>query len=113
VNRYRDFIRPLAGCDLLEVGPTLAKPPGAMSRVEGVIQVYAPVASLIDLAEVKRADEARVAELRAAKSREEARLASDNFVKRADPAVVEQARQRVADFAGQIRLIETHLSELL
>ncbi len=113
VDRYRDFIRPLAGCDLLEVGPSAAKPPGAMSRVEGSIQVYAPVASLVDLAEVKRAEEAKLEELRAAISREEARLSSDNFVKRADPSVVQQARQRVADLSSRIRLIETHLSELL
>ncbi len=113
VDRYREFIRPLAGCDLLEVGPNAAKPAGAMSRVEGSIQVYAPVAALVDLAEVKRAEEAKLEELRGVISREEARLSSDNFVKRADPGVVEQARQRVADLSSQIRLIETHLSELL
>jgi valyl-tRNA synthetase len=112
VDRYRDFIRPLAGCDLLEVGPNAAKPAGAMSRIEGSIQVYAPVGTLVDLAEVKRAELVKLEALRAAKSREEARLGSGDFVKRADPSVVEQARQRVADLAGQILLVETHIAEI-
>lgn len=61
---FRDFIVPLAGCDALEIGAGASKPDGSMSRVCGMVQVYAPVQGLVDLAEVKKTDEAKLTELR-------------------------------------------------
>ncbi len=112
IDGYKDFIRPLAGCELLEVGPDLPKPPGAMSRVCGAMQVYAPVGDLVDLAEVKRADSARLDELRGVLARETARLSNEDFVKRADPAIVDQAKARAADLSSQIQMLESSLSDM-
>ena len=112
VETYRAFVMPLAGCDSLEAGPALSKPSRAMSYVEGPLQVYVPVGDLVDLAEVKRSEEAKLAELRAAIVRAEKQLANENFVNRADPAVVSQAKQRAVDVSSQIRLIEQHLADM-
>ncbi|MFH1419003.1 MAG: valine--tRNA ligase [Planctomycetota bacterium] len=112
VDTYRAFVMPLAGCDALEAGADAVKPQGALSRVEGNVEVYAPVAELVDLAKVKQAEQAKLEEARAALARAEKQLSNENFVKRADSAVVAQARQRAADLSSQIRLIEQHLSDL-
>lgn len=112
LTRFADFLRPLAGCDTLHVAADADKPAGAMSRVCGGVQVYAPVADLVDLAEVRRTDEARLNELRGVLSRESSRLANEDFIRRADPGIVEQARARAAELSEQIRMLESHLSEI-
>lgn len=112
IDGYKDFIRPLAGCELLEVGPDLAKPPGAMSRVCGTMQIFAPVGDLVDLAEMRRSDQARLDDLRQVLAREQARLSNDDFVRRADPGIVEQARTRAAELSSQIQMLESSLADL-
>ena len=112
VETYRGFVTLLAGCDDLRVGVDLEKPKGAMSRIDGGVQVYVSVADLVDLAEVRKAEEAKLAELRGAWQRAERQLANEDFTRRADPAVVAQARERAGDLADQIRLVEQHLRDL-
>lgn len=109
---FRDFIIPLAGCDAMDIGAGASKPDGSMSRVCGMVQVYAPVAGLVDLAEVKKTDEAKLTELRGVLSRESARLGNAEFVARADPSVVEAAKARAADLSSQIEMLERHLADL-
>ena len=112
LSGFRDFIIRLAGCDTLEIGADQSKPSGAMSRVCGSVQVYAPVEGLVDLGEVKKTDEAKLNELRGVLAREEARLGNADFVSRADPSVVDAAKARAADLSSQIAMLEQHLAEL-
>ena len=103
---------PLAGCDALEAGTSIGKPKGAMSRVDRGIEVYAPVADYVDLVEVHRAEAAKLEELQKLLAREQAKTANEDFVKRADPAVVEQSRARAAELSSQIALLQKHLQEM-
>ena len=112
IEAYRGFVMPLAGCDELEVGPNMEKPRAAMSRVDRGIEVYAPVADYVAVAEVRRAEAGKLDELRRLLSREQAKTANEDFVKRADPAVVEQSRQRAVELSSQIALLEQHLQEM-
>lgn len=112
LNEYRTFVEPLAGCDALDASISAVKPAGAMTRIAGTVQIYAPVNDLVDLSEVKRTEEARLGELRDVLAREEARLSNADFVARADAAVVEAARGRAGDLRDQIKLIQTNLSEM-
>jgi len=108
---YRAFVTSLGGCDLLTIDAAAAKPKGAMSRVFADAELYVPVAELIDLGAVRKAQESELAELRATLGREQGRLSSANFVERADPAVVEAARERARDLERRIALIEQHLRD--
>lgn len=112
IEAYRGFLRPLAGCEAVEAGPGLAKPPGAMSRVNGTIEVYCPVGDLVDLGAVRQADAQKLGELRRQLDRESARLAKPDFVDRAAPEVVEQARQRCELLSSQIAALERHVADL-
>ena len=112
VDQYRAFIQALAGCDSLEVGTGAEKPHGSMSSVIGAMRVYVPVADLIDLEDVRKAEEKKLSELRGAFQRAEKQLANESFVRRADPAVVEQARHRAADLSSQIESVEQHIADL-
>ncbi|MCG8407124.1 MAG: valine--tRNA ligase [Phycisphaerales bacterium] len=112
VETHREFIQSLAGCDLLEARSKEAKPAGALGRVVGSTGVYVPVADLIDLKQVRQDEEKKLEELQKALGRTEKQLGNEDFVQRAAPTVVEQARQRAADLAGQIETLEQHLADL-
>ena len=113
IDTYRAFVTPLAGCDKLEAATQISKPAGAMTRMTESMEVYAPVANYVDLAEVHRAEAAKLDELRKLLQRERAKSDNQDFVKRADPAVVAQSIQRSADLSTQISVIEKHLAELM
>jgi valyl-tRNA synthetase len=112
IERYRDFVVPLAGCDSLDVGTDVAKPDGALSRVIGSIQIFIPAADLIDLDRLKDAENKKLAELQAALMRAEKQLANESFVNRAKPEVVDETRQRAADLSSQIDTLSRHLEDL-
>jgi valyl-tRNA synthetase len=108
----RDFLLRLAGCDAVEIATNATKPAGAMSRLAGSVQVFVPVADFVDLAEVRRDVETKRDELKGVLAREQARLSNEGFVSRADPAVVEQARQRAADLEAQVNMLSEQLSSM-
>jgi valyl-tRNA synthetase len=51
-------------------------------------------------------------EIEKAKKAVEAKLNNENFVTRAKPQVVAQARDKLAELTEQLKLLEKHLSEL-
>jgi valyl-tRNA synthetase len=112
VEPHRGMVAMLGGCDALEVGPDKSRPRGTMSRVIGSVQVFVPVADLIDLSAVRVAEEAKLVEMRQAIERAEKQLGNASFVERADPEVVAATKQRAEDLSSQIRLIEQHLADL-
>ncbi len=112
LNTHGALVRRLGGCDALSVDARAAKPPGAMSRGFGDAELYVPVGDLVDLAQVRASEEKKLAELRSALERSEKQLSNESFVSRADPAVVEQARQRAAELAAQMAAVREHLAEL-
>ena len=50
--------------------------------------------------------------VKVAKKAVESKLANENFVTRAKPEVVAQARERLAQFQEQLQAVEAHLAEL-
>jgi valyl-tRNA synthetase len=61
---------------------------------------------------VRRDVETKRDELKGVLAREQARLSNEGFVSRADPAVVEQARQRAADLEAQVNMLSEQLSSM-
>jgi len=77
------------------------EPPASATALVGDLQIFIPLAGLIDLdAEKARlAKELKRIEAEIGKCR--GKLASDTFVANAPPAVVEQERQRLSDWQAQ------------
>ena len=92
------FLNRLERIDVLDDGATA---PAAATAVIGDLRLLVPLEGLVDLgAERARLDkELKRVEGELAKSR--GKLASDTFVANAPPAVVEQERQRLADWTAQ------------
>jgi valyl-tRNA synthetase len=90
------FLNKLASIDVLT-----GEPPAAAAALVGEMKLFVPLEGLVDLdAERARLDkEIKRVDGEIAKSKN--KLASDTFVQNAPAAVVEQERQRLADWGAQ------------
>ena len=110
LNDNADLICDRAGLNKFTASAKESKPANAAAAIVEQIQVF--VHDLIDTgAESKRLEKQKEEKLAAVKSNE-AKLANENFVKRAKPEVVEQTKQRLAELKEQLAAIEKNLSEL-
>ncbi len=100
----------LAGLEAFDVGADLAKPANAAAAVVEDLQVF--VHDVIDpQAERQRLDKQRQ-QIEGALRGVRAKLENPNFVERAKPEVVAQARQRASELTEQLQAVESHLAEL-
>ena len=98
--------------ELVLIPPDQAPPPNAASIVVGDVSLYLPLEGMLDLdAECKRlADEG--AKVRQQLSRTAAMLSNEKFVERAQPAVVQRERDRLADLEAALAQIQDRTASL-
>jgi valyl-tRNA synthetase len=98
--------------DTLEIAPSLSeKPADALTLVgEGGIEIYLPLAGLVDLAEQKERLEKELAQLEQGITRSEKMLANENFTSKAPEAVVNKERDKLADLSAQAEKIRDRLA---
>jgi valyl-tRNA synthetase len=104
------LICPLAGVGDLRIAENLAKPNNAATAIVEGTQVY--VHDVIDPAAERTRLEKQKQEVEQAKKAVESKLANANFVARAKPEVVAQAREKLQQLQEQLQAIESHLAEL-
>ena len=105
-----DLICKMAGLKEFNPGTDVPKPSkAAVSVVEGM-SFY--MHDVIDPDAERRKLEKQKDEIEKAKRAVEARLNNENFVAKAKPQVVVQARDKLAELSEQLKLLEKHLSEL-
>jgi len=110
LNANSGLVRQMAGLNEFEASETAGPPQNAAATIAGQMQIYLHQA--IDAeAERARLNKQR-AQVEGAKKSVEAKLANENFVTRAKPEVVAQAREKLAELAEQLETIEKHLAEL-
>ncbi len=91
-------------------GPGIEKPKNAATAIVGEMQVY--VHDVIDPAAERARLQKQKEQIVKAKSGVEGKLANENFVTRAKPEVVQQAREKLAELTEQLDAVEKHLAEL-
>ncbi len=110
LNANADLVCQLANLDSFRAAEGAAKPNNAATTIVEETQVY--VHDVIDpVAERARLDKQKQ-EIQQAKKAVEGKLANENFVTRAKPEVVAQARERLAQLQEQLQAVQTHLAEL-
>ncbi|HUU17581.1 MAG TPA: valine--tRNA ligase [Sedimentisphaerales bacterium] len=111
LNGNAELIRQLAGVKEFKAGTALVKPANAaISIMDDATEVY--VHDAIDLQAERVRMEKQKEQLEKAKKAVEAKLANENFVTKAKPEVVAQARDRLTELSEQLKTVEKHLSEL-
>ncbi|MFL5344320.1 MAG: valine--tRNA ligase [Hyalangium sp.] len=112
INRCRGYLLPLAGLSELRVEPPGRKPPQAAAYVGQELEIYVPLAGLIDVdaerermsKEVARADQELASVLR--------KLENPNFVAKAPPDVVEKDRARVEELKARKAKLQENIDRL-
>jgi len=110
LNRNTELIRQLAGVKELKAGIAIVKPANAAVAITDATEVY--VHDAIDLQAERVRLEKQKEQIQKAKKAVEAKLANENFVTKAKPEVVTQAKDRLAELSEQLKTVEKHLSEL-
>ncbi len=112
LQRYRLFLERLARLESIGWLDSGEETPESAIALVGEMQVLVPMAGLIDKdAELRRLSRDRD-RARADLERAEKKLANPNFVEKAPAAVVEQERQRLADFRAALEQLETQYRKI-
>ncbi len=102
----------LGRCESVEIGADVAKPPESATQVLPGVEVYVPLAGLMDLAAERTRLTRERSELAAHLERLAGKLANEGFVAKAPPAVVEQERARLAELRERLAILERNLADL-
>jgi len=106
-----DLICQLAFLNEFKVNTDFQKPPGAaVSVVEGMS--FYMMHDTVDLQAERTRFEKQRQEIEKAKKAVEAKLANKDFLSKAKPQVVAQAREKLAELEEQLKTVEKHLLEL-
>jgi len=93
-------------------GQLAQKPEQAMSLLAGPIEIYLPLAGMLDLGkELQRLDK-EIAQAQQEIARISGKLANESFVTRAKPEVVEQERAKLATQEGRLGKLQERRLEL-
>jgi valyl-tRNA synthetase len=88
------------------------KPEQSMSLLAGSVEIYLPLAGMVDIGqELERLDK-EIAQARQEVSRLQGKLANESFVTRAKPEVVEKEREKLAAQEERIEKLRTRRVEL-
>jgi valyl-tRNA synthetase len=110
LERNSELISQLAGIKEFNAGMDITKPANAAVSIAGVTEVY--VHEAIDLQAEQNRLEKQKEQIEKAKASVEAKLGNENFVTKAKPEVVAQAKDKLAQLAEQLNTVEKHLLEL-
>jgi valyl-tRNA synthetase len=89
------------------------KPEQAMSLLAGSIEIYLPLAGMLDIAkELERLDK-EIAQARQEMARLQSKLANENFVTKAKPEVVEKEREKLAAQEERVNKLLIRKAELV
>jgi valyl-tRNA synthetase len=110
--RHAALLMRLAGVEAPQLLADDARAPPAAAAMAGSLTLLVPMAGLIDpVAELARLERS-IGKTRAEIARAQAKLANDQFVRGAPPAVVEQERARLADFGQTLAGLERQLAQV-
>ena len=110
LNSNSGLICQLAGLKEFNASHTSEKPSNAAAMIVDQMQIYLHEA--IDVKAEKNRLEKQKQQIEKAKDAVEAKLSNENFVNKAKPQVVAQARNRLAELSEQLKTVEKHLLEL-
>jgi valyl-tRNA synthetase len=101
----------LAGLDSFEAAQDMTRPNNAAAAIVGETQVY--LHDVIDPEAERARLEKQKQDIEQAIKGVEGKLNNENFVTRAKPEVVTQAREKLLQLQEQLRAVEEHLAELV
>lgn len=112
LEHWRSYLMPLAGLSTLYVEEPGTKPPQAAAEIRGDIEVYVPLAGLVDLAEERERLKKEITRSEQEVGGISRKLENKAFVERAPEDVVERDRARVAELQTRIDKLHENLKRI-
>ncbi len=113
LDRQREFVKLLAGCEALEVGQAAERPAGsAVQAIDASTEVFVPLGDLVDLAKERERLQGELEKIEKQIKGIEGKLSNENFTGKAKPEVVQRERERLADFLARRESITSNLQSL-
>jgi valyl-tRNA synthetase len=111
LNQNAELICLLANVKEFKAGTDLVKPANAAVAIAETTEVY--VHDAIDVEAEQAKLEKQKEQIEKGKKAVEAKLGNENFINKAKPEVVAQAKDKLAELTEQLETVEKHLSELV
>jgi valyl-tRNA synthetase len=112
VGESREMVTRLARLEAIEVAPRLEKPQGAALAVVKDIEVYVPLAGLIDLEAEKKRVLSRLEKVERQLAGVRAKLAAAGFAERAPAEVIAKTRETEAELLRQAESLRASARDL-
>lgn len=106
------YIKELARLGDLHIGAELVRPPASAAGVVGEVEVFVPLAGVIDLNVERQRLEKEIGGLEKALAGLDKKLGNAGFLKNAPAEVVENERQRQAEYQHAVTRLKENLSAL-
>jgi valyl-tRNA synthetase len=112
VSKHRAYLERLGGLESITPLAAGASAPQSATALVGELTILVPMAGLIDAdAEIDRLSK-KIEKTRIDRDKIAKKLSNENFVKNAPPDVVQQDRDRIADFDRTIASLEVQLARV-
>ena len=107
--KWSSYLTPLAGLATLNVTKPGPKPPQAAAQIGAEMEIYVPLAGIIDLAEERGRLQKEITRVEGELSGLKKKLENPNFVAGAPPEVVEKDRARITELTELIIKLHENL----
>lgn len=108
----RTYVQSLARVETMQVGADVARPPQSAMAAAGSIELFIPLAGLIDLEKEKKRLAKELANAQAERDRCTAKLANADFASRAPAVEVARIKTRLEEATAKQKNLENNLAAL-
>ncbi|RMF89723.1 MAG: valine--tRNA ligase, partial [Nitrospinota bacterium] len=112
LQNHASYISHLALVESLSIGEGIAKPPSAATAVVGEVEIYVPLAGLIDFAAEERRLRKELARVEKDRQASGAKLANTQFLSRAPAEVITKEREKYQQLEQKYQKLVAALQRL-
>lgn len=112
IEENAKYIRQLAGSDIREIGPSVARPVQSVAMLVGGIKLFVPLGGAIDLEKEKKRISLKVEDMQRYLDSINKKLSNESFVANAPEDVVAKEKEKKANFEEQVRTLKDNLSAI-
>jgi len=112
LEKDASYIKELAWVEELIIAPDIAKPEHAAVDVEQGIEIFIPLAGLVDIEEEKKRLGKELAKTQADAEKSRKKLSNPQFMEKAAPEVVEKEKAKLNEFDEKIHKLTKQLESL-
>lgn len=112
LQRCREYVVQLARLTSLQVSDLGVKPPQAAAEIRADMEIYVPLAGIVDLAEERERLKKELEKAQTEIAGIEGRLGNASFVAKAPPEVVAKDRARVGELTDRIFKVNENLKRI-